>query len=101
MRDFTLRAYKEYLKAMINNNFNFLLFRNLIPNQNHYAKFCVIRHDVDRKPQNALRMAELEHEMKVNATYYFRHKPGVFVPEIISEIENMGHEIGYHYENLS
>jgi len=46
-------------------------------------------------------MARLEKELGVRATYYFRAKSHVFKPEIIKEISNLGHEIGYHYESLS
>jgi hypothetical protein len=63
--------------------------------------FCLIRHDVDRKPKNALRMAELENEVDIRATYYFRAKSHVFKPQIIKDIASLGHEIGYHYESLS
>src|SRR5690606_27946736 len=35
------------------------------------------------------------------STYYFRAKPNVFKPDIIRTILRYGHEIGYHYENLS
>jgi hypothetical protein len=45
-------------------------------------------------------MAELEAEMGIKASYYFRI-PKTFKPEIIKKIANLGHEIGYHYENLS
>jgi hypothetical protein len=64
-------------------------------------KFVILRHDVDRKPLNALKMAKLEHKMGINATYYFRYNPETFNKEIIKEIFEMGHEIGYHYEALS
>jgi len=33
--------------------------------------------------------------------YYFRSIPPVFKPDIIQRISDLGHEIGYHYENLS
>lgn len=64
-------------------------------------KFCLIRHDVDRMPGRALSMAKIEHEMGIVSTYYFRKKPYTFKPHIIKEIESLGHEVGYHYENLS
>jgi len=59
-----------------------------------------VRHDVDRKPENALKMAKLEDDLGVTSTYYFRMQKGVFKPEIIKEIADMGHEVGYHYEVL-
>jgi len=46
-------------------------------------------------------MARLENELGIKATYFFRTIPHTFKPEIIKEIAGMGHEIGYHYENLS
>ena len=61
----------------------------------------VLRHDVDRMPGNALRFAQLEHGQGIKATYYFRTVPRSFDPGIIREISALGHEIGYHYEDLS
>jgi hypothetical protein len=60
----------------------------------------ILRHDVDRKPQLALQIAEIEHRHNIHATYYFRTVKDVFKPEIIRQIASMGHEIGYHYEAM-
>ena len=46
-------------------------------------------------------MAEIENEKDIFASYYFRMVPQSFNPKIINEIKSLGHEIGYHYENLS
>lgn len=62
--------------------------------------FFILRHDVDRRPGRALRMAFLEESHGIRSTYYFRHKPGVFEPSIVERIASMGHEVGYHYEVL-
>jgi hypothetical protein len=64
------------------------------------GRIVVLRHDIDRKPQNALKMARLEHSLGIAATYYFRH-PATFIPGVIREIHALGHEIGYHYEVLA
>ncbi|CAN5396696.1 hypothetical protein BH10BAC5_BH10BAC5_11480 [soil metagenome] len=77
------------------------MFRDFIPDQKLTIPLCLIRHDVDRRPRNALKMAILENKMGIKATYYFRHKPGVFKPDIIKAVEKLDHEVGYHYENLS
>jgi len=63
--------------------------------------FCLIRHDVDRKPHNALKMARLEHSLNIVSTYCFRTKKHTFKSDIILAIASMGHEIAYHYESLS
>ena len=101
MLDFTLKAYKQYLLAIKNKNIPFLLFRDFLAMQEKPLQFCLIRHDIDRKPKNALKMALLENKIGVKATYYFRTKSHTFKPEIIKKIESLGHEIGYHYESLS
>ncbi|HPI85106.1 MAG TPA: hypothetical protein PLR01_01945 [Bacteroidales bacterium] len=50
---------------------------------------------------NALEMAKIQHEKGIRGTYYFRFLPGHFDTGIIREIAAMGHEIGYHYDDLS
>jgi hypothetical protein len=45
-------------------------------------------------------MAELEHELGIQSTYYFRF-PYTFKPDIIVKFHDLEHEVGYHYEVLS
>ena len=63
-------------------------------------RFAVLRHDVDRKPLNALAMARLEAEHDVTSTYYVRTIDKTFQPDLIERIAALGHEVGYHYEDL-
>ena len=46
-------------------------------------------------------MALLENSKGIRSTYYFRSVKSTFKPDIIKTIGSLGHEIGYHYENLS
>jgi len=101
MRDFTLKAYRAYLEAIAASGIPFLMFRDFMVLDRQPGRFCLIRHDVDRRPQNALSMAKVEASMGIHATYYFRMKPTTFRPDIIRAIADMGHEVGYHYESLS
>lgn len=81
--DFTLQKYKELLVAL-----------------QGYGE-VTLRHDVDKKPQNSLATAQIEHELGWKATYYFRAVPESWDEEMIRKISAMGHEIGYHYESLA
>jgi len=99
LKDFTLGAYERYLTAIKENFGASVLFRNLLAN-GLPNRFCALRHDVDRRTYRALDMARLEHGMGLVASYYFR-VPYTFDVEVIRAIEAMGHEVGYHYENLS
>ena len=56
---------------------------------------------MDRKPGNALVIAKIEKEIGIKASYYFRIVKESYDEDVIRQIAEMGHEIGYHYENLS
>jgi hypothetical protein len=103
MRDFRLEKYKDLCLAPLDSGYtpltvySYLVLEGKKKNNN---KLVVLRHDIDRKPKNALRVAELEHELGIQSTYYFRF-PYTFKPDIIGEMHDLGHEVGYHYEILS
>lgn len=101
MKDFSHSAYEKYIRTIKSSYPNILRFDEFFLTDLKPASFCLIRHDVDRRPKRALQMAKLEKAMGINSTYYFRAKPYVFKSEIIKEISRLGHEIGYHYESLS
>jgi hypothetical protein len=98
--DFTLRIYKQFLHSLLANDYSFQTLENFIQHPNK-GKVAILRHDVDRLPGNSLKTALLENELGIRATYFFRTIPQTFKPQIIKEIAEMGHEVGYHYENLT
>jgi len=102
VKDFTHKNYEKLLKTLANNDFQFITVADYFSSNYDAAKpFIMIRHDVDRKPNNSLAMAKIEKEMGIKSTYYFRTIPETLKPAIIKQIATFGHEIGYHYECLS
>jgi hypothetical protein len=99
MSDFNLNIYKRLIQSLESKEYIFQTMQMSIDNP--LEKCIVLRHDVDRKPDNSLRMAKLENKFGIKATYYFRTILQTFKPEIIREISKLGHEIGYHYESLA
>ena len=83
IKDFTLSKYRELLTSL------------------RGYDGVILRHDVDKKPQNSLEMARLEASLKRKSIYYFRTKKSILNKAIIEEIASLGHEIGYHYESLT
>lgn len=81
--DFTLITYSRLLKALQNSGYSFQTFVDFINNPKD--KVVVMRHDVDRLPGNALKMAGIEHGMGIAASYYFRDVPHVWNEQIIME----------------
>ena len=79
---------------------SFQTLENFIQHPNK-EKIVILRHDVDRLPSNALVIAKIEKDASVKASYYFRIVKESYDEDIIRQIVEMGHEVGYHYENLS
>lgn len=97
--DFTLKKYTILLETLARQGYTFQTYAGFLE---HPAVRCIIlRHDVEARYPNARRLAQIQHEMNIHGTYYFRFLPGHFDTGIISEIAEMGHEIGYHYDDLS
>lgn len=100
-RDFTLDSYGELLDAV---TFRFGSAVGVCRWHEQLAATrigCVIRHDVDRRPGNALRMAELEFERGIATTYYFRVVGEAYDIPTMIRVAALGHEVGYHYEDLA
>ncbi len=100
MRDFTLKSYKSLIVALQEAGYAFQTFEDFIVSPIQ-GKTVVLRHDVDELAWNALKMAQLEHNRGVRSTYFFRIVKQSNVPEVIRQIVELGHEVGYHYEDLS
>lgn len=101
MRDFTLKIYKELLTTIFDFGYIITPLENYLSDNNLGDKLMLFRHDVDKNPFNALNMAKLENELGIKASYYFRIVKESYDENIIKEVVKLGHEIGYHYEDLS
>jgi hypothetical protein len=99
VRDFTMAKYGELCRVLLGAGYTPVTVEQYLAGGSG-GRTVILRHDVDRKPENALKMAELEHALGVTSTYYFRH-PHTFIPEIIEQVLSLGHEVGYHYEVLA
>ncbi|MBU4072276.1 MAG: hypothetical protein KKH41_02420 [Candidatus Thermoplasmatota archaeon] len=112
-RDFTLEKYSE-LVQVLKQNYTIMSVADYISSPKKEEFIAVLRHDVDKFPERATRMALLEKNLGIHSTYYFRWDPklpghadsskaemGNFPKQAIIETKLYGHEVGYHYENLS
>lgn len=98
MTDFTRHTFEALLRALLDQQYTFQTFRDYLAGPK--AKCIILRHDVDKRPGHSLKLARMEHEMGINGVYYFRAVPESWDDEIIKKIASLGHEVGYHYENL-
>jgi hypothetical protein len=97
--DFTLQMYQNLLQGIEDTGYEFQTFENF--SEKPAYRVVVLRHDVDRIPENALKMALIESSMGIQATYFFRVVKHVWDVNIMKKIVSLGHEVAYHYEDLT
>lgn len=101
MFDFTFELLEELLAAILRNNYQFITYRDYVERKDIAGKTVILRHDIDAQPSKALRAAQLEEKYGIKGTYYIRCTRQVYNIPVLEKIVQAGHEIGYHYENLS
>ena len=101
--DFTLWKYRQLLQSLLQQGYQFVTFEQYCASKTEEVdtRWVVLRHDVDLLPQNSLATAQIEHDLGITASYYFRVVPASNQPEYIQPIAALGHEIGYHYEDMA
>lgn len=101
-RDFTVGKYEKLCKAITGSKYSCITFADYqkLDPQKRKESYIIMRHDIDRTPQQALQIAQVEHQYGIKATYYFRAQKGTYVPDIMDKIVQYGHEIGFHYETI-
>ena len=86
--DFTLKTYKTLLSSLVNQGFSFQTFQEFMENGldtplgdkgvsagKEKQKTIILRHDVDKLPKNSLVFAQIQHELGIKGSYYFRAVP--------------------------
>jgi len=99
--DFTIQFLKTLLTALRDSGYtcnNVTEFASSVPADSE--RRVILRHDIDRKLSNALTVARLESELGIRGTYYFRVIPSIPDRAVINAITSLGHEAGYHYEDV-
>ena len=101
--DFTFEWYKHLLKLLSEHGYHFTDYHNWKQIKNP----VVLRHDIDNDLSKALEMAELEATWGgVKSTYFvlissdFYNIFSIKNTKLIHQIQNCGHEIGLHFDEM-
>lgn len=100
-RDFTLEKYAQLCEVIRAVGCPVMTVKRFLQADQPQKPVVVLRHDVDRQVDTAMRMAKLESKYGIAATYYVRTTPRVFKPQALKRLHELGHEVGYHYEALA
>lgn len=99
MQDFSYNIYRHLISELMRNGFQFQTFESYLGGP--LPKSIMIRHDIDVSANAALPFIKIENDLGVKASYYFRTIKGTFKPSVLKEAVSLGHELGYHYEDLA
>lgn len=103
IEDFTETNYKVILKTLLHKEYKFVGFdyERITSDEN----IVVWRHDVDMSLNRSCKLAEIEAELGIKATYFIHLHSifyNVFEPDqykIIKKIIDLGHIIGLHFDH--
>jgi len=101
---FTFSSYRKLLESITDNGFTICGIEQYLAdrmNGNDPAtKLVAIRHDVDYFPKRAVELAKIEADKGIATTYYVRRRFFENTIDQIRQIAALGHQIGYHYEEV-
>ena len=97
-RDFTLHIYLKLINSLSSSGFSFQTFNEYLITPK--TKVGILRHDVDKKPENSLAFAQLQFELGIKGVYYFRAKKCSWNEGIIEEIGLNSEFLAQCLENL-
>ena len=103
MRDFTFRVYGNLLETLLSKKYSFISFKQSLGQKKSVDNYrnIILRHDVEQKYEIALQFAKIQNELGITGAYFFRLLPNHFNQDIVKQIADLGHEIGYHYDDLA
>ena len=100
--DFTLDNYRKLIKIAKNQGFSFIRHKDLFIED---RKDLIWRHDVEFSPAVALKMAEIEYDEGIHATYFWQlhttyyNTASTYFVDVLKKIYFMGHYIGLHFDS--
>ena len=101
--NFTFQAYKNLLNMLKRNGYE---YADYLSNDN-YEQCVILRHDIDMSIDKALEFARIESSMGAKSTYFvllgthFYNIAERSNREKITEIRDLGHDIGLHFDELN
>lgn len=99
--DFSFILYAFLLNSLLKQGFLFPTLHEYVASPQEKVRAVILRHDVEANYPHALRFAQIQHSLGIRGTYYFRLFPLAENEKIIKQIVALGHEIGYHYDDLT
>ena len=99
--EFKFSSYENCLNFAVEENYKFVNLSNALESN---EKSILLRHDIDFSLDHAIKFAEIEKSLDVQATYFVRTHCKYYnalsysSKEILNKLESLGHIVGLHFE---
>jgi hypothetical protein len=96
-----MREYRTFLRTALSEGYTVVPLGRFLddPELRRQPSVMVLRHDVDQSPTSVLDIAEVERDLGISSTWYFRWRTAD--PVVVNATRALRGEIGLHYETLS
>jgi hypothetical protein len=91
--------YRELLELVLARGYRVVSLEDWVRDGASGKPEVLLRHDVDQHPRSALTMAEIEVDLGLRSTWYFRWRTAH--PRVIDRLRGQGFSVGLHYETLT
>jgi len=99
MSQFTFREFKNLLQ-LAKENYSFKTFENY----EGCESFIIMRHDICPGVGNPIKLATIESELSIQATYFFSLDSNFYnffsesIQSIVKQLKSLDHKIGIHFD---
>lgn len=94
-----LKTYRKYIDYAKQQGYKICSLSEFYENKDESLNHFILRHDVDYFEKATKKMFEVEKELGVHSTYYFRWS--TIDENLIQDMLNAGFDIGLHYETVA
>ena len=101
--EFTYDSYANLVSKLRKHDYQFASYHNY----KAFEKCVIMRHDIDYSLQKSVELAEFEKQLGIQSTYFillsspFYNIMSKDAVKKIKKIQNAGHEIGLHFDELN
>lgn len=97
---FIYSNWNDFCKRLIALHVPLITANEILEYKDHYAKWIVVKHDVETNVKKALKLAKIEAKYGIRATYFVQEYLLADNIKILNKIKDLGHEVTYHYDVL-
>ncbi len=102
--NFTLKHYEEICNILAKSQYKICFFNDAL---DEIENILILRHDVDQSLEQSIKIATIENKYNIKSTFFLWLSSPFYnifekkYSDIVYQINNLGHQIGLHFDESS